>query len=429
MMATCRENVEENLPRNIPKMKYTERSNTERIGVAAVDKLFQQLGYIFREQPISDTGIDAHIEIVHNHIATGKLIAAQIKSGMSWFNEMTETGAVFRGDDDHLNYWTSHSLPVIVILYNPEDDVAYWEIVSDEKVSKTPKGWKIEIPFVQKIDLLAKPLIERIVGDSIPKDSYTILSIRDTSHGGAKRYSANVLVENTSKSAILSVAKKATKDAQQRMYYRNEMTKQRWGNAPANVVFLFIYISVDDLRLTNWICRSLWIDKKLPEQFAPIRFSGEEIGNGIIVEWSPNHQMLRNLTAQSTLSKEDYLDAVFSYLKIVSSLVNEARDLTADINARKISSGNYIERMIILESKVTECYMSSGNMGLAPLECRDVSQRFNSAMSFAHNVLLPFSERGLSTWQEPNRSYLVRRALEDFAKEITRLEFELEKVQ
>lgn len=79
-------------------MRYTDRSNTERIGVAAVDKLFHQLGYIFREQPISDTGIDAHIEIVHDNVVTGKLIAAQIKSGVSWFQETTEKGpSHFRG--------------------------------------------------------------------------------------------------------------------------------------------------------------------------------------------------------------------------------------------------------------------------------------------------------------------------------------------
>ena len=104
-----------------------------------------------------------------------------------------------------------------MILYNPETDLAYWEVVNNDKVNKTPKGWKMEIPFTQRIDPLAKPSFERLVGDSIPKDSYTILSIQDTSHGGAKRYSANLLVGNTSKSDILNVAKKATKDTQQRM--------------------------------------------------------------------------------------------------------------------------------------------------------------------------------------------------------------------
>ena len=64
-------------------MKRSSTSSTERIGTSSVQKLFEEIKYIFREQPISDYGIDAHIEIVQNEIVTGQLIAAQIKSGAS----------------------------------------------------------------------------------------------------------------------------------------------------------------------------------------------------------------------------------------------------------------------------------------------------------------------------------------------------------
>ena len=40
-------------------------STTERIGVNAVEHIvLHELGWIFREQPIVDMGIDAHIERV-----------------------------------------------------------------------------------------------------------------------------------------------------------------------------------------------------------------------------------------------------------------------------------------------------------------------------------------------------------------------------
>lgn len=35
---------------------------TERIGVAAVNLIFEEMGFVFREQPIEDHGIDAIIE-------------------------------------------------------------------------------------------------------------------------------------------------------------------------------------------------------------------------------------------------------------------------------------------------------------------------------------------------------------------------------
>ena len=59
--------------------------SVERIGVSSVEKIINQMGMIFREQPVDDYGIDAQIEIVENKFATVKLIAVQIKSCNSYF--------------------------------------------------------------------------------------------------------------------------------------------------------------------------------------------------------------------------------------------------------------------------------------------------------------------------------------------------------
>ncbi|MHB8064874.1 MAG: DUF4365 domain-containing protein [Ruminiclostridium sp.] len=61
--------------------------HTERIGVSHVASIVhEKMGWIFREQPIADYGIDAQIEIANHECPTGKLIALQIKSGESYFN-------------------------------------------------------------------------------------------------------------------------------------------------------------------------------------------------------------------------------------------------------------------------------------------------------------------------------------------------------
>ena len=64
-------------------MKASHNTRVDRIGVQQVGSLFERNGYIFREQPISDYGIDAHVEIVEEENVTGELIALQIKSGAS----------------------------------------------------------------------------------------------------------------------------------------------------------------------------------------------------------------------------------------------------------------------------------------------------------------------------------------------------------
>lgn len=119
----------------------------ERTGIAAVEKIINQIGLIFREQPTDDYGIDAQIETVDDDYATGRLIAVQIKSGPSYFKKTTESGIVYSGNRKHYDYWINHSLPVIIVLYSPDNDACYWQQVNKETAKLTEKGWQIEVPF------------------------------------------------------------------------------------------------------------------------------------------------------------------------------------------------------------------------------------------------------------------------------------------
>jgi hypothetical protein len=65
--------------------RYT---TTERLGINAVEQVvLKELQWIFREQPIADMGIDAHVETVCNGAPTGQLQALQIKTGASHFQD------------------------------------------------------------------------------------------------------------------------------------------------------------------------------------------------------------------------------------------------------------------------------------------------------------------------------------------------------
>lgn len=125
---------------------------TERLGVSTLDHFFSEQGWLFREQTTHDYGIDAHIEIVEEQRPTGKLIALQIKSGTSFFKEEAADSYVFRTDDQHVAYWVDHSMPVVLVLYNPDTKTAHWQQVNRESAASTGKNWKIEVP---KTDMLA----------------------------------------------------------------------------------------------------------------------------------------------------------------------------------------------------------------------------------------------------------------------------------
>ena len=83
--------------------------------------LFEAWGWLFREQPIEDYGIDAHVEPLDGlEQPSRQLLALQIKAGASYFAEETKDGWWFRDSRRHWHYWLGHVLPVVIILYNPE---------------------------------------------------------------------------------------------------------------------------------------------------------------------------------------------------------------------------------------------------------------------------------------------------------------------
>ncbi len=60
---------------------------TERIGVYHCAEIAKRNNWLFREQPIDDVGIDAHMEFIESTGKSKQLLALQIKSGASWFRE------------------------------------------------------------------------------------------------------------------------------------------------------------------------------------------------------------------------------------------------------------------------------------------------------------------------------------------------------
>lgn len=142
---------------------------TDRAGVLAVQLIFtDELHWLCREQPTSDFGIDAHAEVVASGLATGRLLALQIKSGKSYFDQSNEKGVTYYGNSAHLQYWSNHSLPVVVILYDPESKKAYWEFVSLQSVQHTKKAWKLVVPWSHELVAgAAAELEERAQGDPL----------------------------------------------------------------------------------------------------------------------------------------------------------------------------------------------------------------------------------------------------------------------
>lgn len=125
---------------------------TERVGVHHCGKIAASHNWIFREQPVDDIGIDAHMEFTEKSGRSKQLLALQIKSGTSWFEEKKENYIIFRDiNERQYNYWTTNSLPCIVVLYNPSDDMCIWQKLTYDTIEKTKggkgKGYFVKVPL------------------------------------------------------------------------------------------------------------------------------------------------------------------------------------------------------------------------------------------------------------------------------------------
>jgi tetratricopeptide (TPR) repeat protein len=127
-------------------MYRADTQQTEREGVNDVERIvLRELKWLFRDQPVLDYGIDAHVELVGtDDRVSGRLIGLQIKAGTSKFASRNQTGWVFRDSSKHLSYWLGHTLPVVVVIVDPEGN-AYWEAVTTETVHETREGFRIQI--------------------------------------------------------------------------------------------------------------------------------------------------------------------------------------------------------------------------------------------------------------------------------------------
>ena len=141
-------------------MRYNQ---TERIGINAIEQIFiKEFGWVFREQPIVDVGIDALIEQSENGNPTGKFIALQIKSGKGNFH-ISDKKLTYYISNIHYNYWLNFDIPVILIAHIPEWDKTFWIEISKRNIKKVKKRWKIEISNKNQLNTKAKGKITELL--------------------------------------------------------------------------------------------------------------------------------------------------------------------------------------------------------------------------------------------------------------------------
>lgn len=137
-------------------MKYKRNKAKAKAGVLFLEKIVAQHGSIYR--PVheeDDVGIDGFIELVNTEVASGRLIAVQVKSGDSYISADGDEFVV-NVDKEHLKYWLDFMVPVIIVCYSPSKHLAAWTSVRDyvehERYHDRLPVKQIKIPFYRRLD-------------------------------------------------------------------------------------------------------------------------------------------------------------------------------------------------------------------------------------------------------------------------------------
>ena len=130
------------------------------------------MGWLFREQPFEDYGIDAHIEVVDDETVLGRLVALQIKTGRSYFGSSADEGGWwFRDKAAHFEYWLDFSIPVVVVLVDLDGGLCYWQLVTESTVEKSDGGqWKLRVPETHRLDGSAVQPLRGVAESGVRRD-------------------------------------------------------------------------------------------------------------------------------------------------------------------------------------------------------------------------------------------------------------------
>jgi len=109
-------------------------------GLVKIHSICTQMDAIWRPTPCHDIGIDGQIEFLEpgTSISNGNIISVQSKSGPCYFKNQDDTHIFFYPEKNHRRYWRVLKMPIILILYNPENDLALFANIKNQMLANGP---------------------------------------------------------------------------------------------------------------------------------------------------------------------------------------------------------------------------------------------------------------------------------------------------
>gem|GEM_PF-3744511 len=342
---------------------------------------------IFREKPTQDYGIDAEIEITREGIATGQLISVQIKCGPSQFVEANEDRIIFRFKERHYDYWTQHSLPVIVVLVDPVEEVCFWGVVNSSNATKVKTQYMIEVPRSQVLNASARQQLVAIATPLIASSAYEVIEEQDQSTSFKRVVSSSLKLLPSDKPwtqhSVRQLILERTGELRGSSYYRSEQSEALHSTSAASEVWVYVYHSEHHKARGAYVARALWVDPELSEDLRPQGFDGEGDPTGMVIDWNDEAQELIRLIDERRVPKSDYLEYARKVFGTVEPLVSRHRYL----HPAQHGQANYPE--FIRDAEVLQDLPEEP---VPPHECERLGQRVEELLAYLGSAVI-FAQR------------------------------------
>lgn len=297
--------------------------HTQQLGIGLVIAKAARMGWICRDQPAEDNGVDAHLELRTEGKATGRLIAVQVKTGPSYFTEQTESHVIFRCNIEKRDYWVKHTLPVIIALVPIDDGPILWKLASSDAFESTGKDFKALIPKTQPFDNTAKTALEAAATPLLPDESFSRMELEDKSTGLEKRYSLSIILQGTpTRANVAAAARAAIRAAKTESYQRPGA--EAMSHLEADAIFAYVYLTPESHRNHIHICRCEWRREGMPTFTAGKSDTQENIGEGVLAFWNDSEPDMADFNQQHTLSKD-------LFVKTIEPLTEQALTLESSL--------------------------------------------------------------------------------------------------
>jgi len=410
-----------------------DNQQTEEFGIHFVHGIATKMNFIFREQLKHDFGIDAHIELKdENGNALGRMLGVQIKSGESYISWDNKGNIVYRPVERHIKYWAEYPLPVILVIYSPNEDKAWWCDVK-EYISRYPQilgsaPYKITIPSSSLLTVNSKEDFIRI--GFLPDNSlnlnqpyYEISSHRDTSTN-AKKYMANILVNNGNENIIRLAIFQAIQELKVQVEHSTEKQQSYWKNHPPHLIIIYVYLSKNDEIQKNHIARALWRDSQ-NESTKQFSFKGNDFVEDIEIDFvdKEKHLSWRSFIASKQVSKLEFLRITTHWLAQIDPIIDRAKELMKVLETSKINV-----EMGLLSQKFDA--IPAGLDVVAPYEYYDMERYLRQTYYSALAIFRYFKPEGLKHYPDgKSRNWMINEAWKGYTKDRQILDAEILKAK